>query len=302
MESPVFSWNPLYDFQLMWSYPFMVNAFRAGAIVAVVAGAVGWFMVLRRQTFAGHTLSVVAFPGAALATLAGFSLSLGYFGFCVAAALVLALMRRGREPGGSEESAATGVVQAFLLACGYLFMALYKGLLEGPQALLFGSFLGITTGQVATLAVAGLAVLLALAVLGRPLLFASVDPQVAAARGVPVRGLSVAFLVLLGVATAEAAQITGALLVFALMVLPAATAQVLTARPGLSLLLTVVLGFGVTWAGLVAAFYWPYPLGFFVTSFAFGLFLLAHGARFAACALERRRDASGTAALAGGAA
>jgi zinc/manganese transport system permease protein len=302
MQSPVFSWNPLYDFQLMWSYPFMVNAFRAGAIVAVVAGAVGWFMVLRRQTFAGHTLSVVAFPGAALATLAGFSLSLGYFGFCVAAALVLALMRRGREPGGSEESAATGTVQAFLLACGYLFMALYKGLLEGPQTLLFGSFLGITTGQVTTLAVAGFAVLLALAVIGRPLLFASVDPQVAAARGVPVRGLSVAFLVLLGVATAEAAQITGALLVFALMVLPAATAQVLTARPARSLLLTVVLGFAVTWAGLVAAFYWPYPLGFFVTSFAFGLFLLAHGARFAARALERRRDASGPAVLAGGAA
>jgi zinc/manganese transport system permease protein len=302
VQSPVFSWNPLYDFQLMWSYPFMVNAFRAGAIVAVVAGAVGWFMVLRRQTFAGHTLSVVAFPGAALATLAGFSLSLGYFGFCVAAALVLALMRRGREPGGAEESAATGTIQAFLLACGYLFMALYKGLLEGPQTLLFGSFLGITTGQVATLALAGLAVLLALAVVGRPLLFASVDPQVAAARGVPVRGLSVAFLVLLGVATAEAAQITGALLVFALMVLPAATAQVLTARPGHSLLLTVVLGFAVTWAGLVAAFYWPYPLGFFVTSLAFGLFLLAHAARFAARALERRRDASGPAALAGGAA
>jgi zinc/manganese transport system permease protein len=308
MVSPVFSWNLLDDFQLMWSYPFMVNAFRAGAIVAVVAGAVGWFMVLRRQTFAGHTLSVVAFPGAALATLAGFSLSLGYFGFCVAAALALAALRRGREPGGSEESAVTGTVQAFLLACGYLFMALYKGLLEGPQALLFGSStFGVTSGQVLTLAVAGLVVLLVLAVIGRPLLFASVDPQVAAARGVPVRLLSVVFLVLLGVATAEVAQITGALLVFALMVLPAATAQVLTARPGRSLLLTVLIGFAVTWSGLVAAFYWPYPLGCFVTSFAFGLFLLAHAARAAARALERRRDVSrldgpSGPALAGGAA
>jgi zinc/manganese transport system permease protein len=302
MGSPVFSWDLLYDFQLMWSYPFMVNAFRAGAIVAVVAGAVGWFMVLRRQTFAGHTLSVVAFPGAALATLAGFSLSLGYFGFCVAAALAVAALRRGREPGGSEESAATGTVQAFLLACGYLFMALYKGLLEGPQSLLFGSFLGITDGQVAVLAVAGLAVLVALAAIGRPLLFASVDPQVAAARGVPVRLLSVAFLVLLGAATAEAAQITGALLVFALMVLPAATAQVLTARPGLSLLLTVVVGFAVTWAGLVAAFYQPYPLGFFVTSFAFALFLLAHGVRAVARARERHRSESGRPALVGSAA
>jgi zinc/manganese transport system permease protein len=256
-------------------------------------------VVLRRQTFAAHTLSVVAFPGAALATLAGFSLSLGYFGFCIAAALALAALRQGREPGGSEESAAIGTVQAFLLACGYLFMALYKGLLEGPQTLLFGSFLGITTGQVTTLAVAGVIVLVVLAVIGRPLLFASVDPQVAAARAVPVRALSMAFLVLLGAATAEAAQITGALLVFALMVLPAATAQVLTARPGLSLLLTAVIGFAVTWAGLVAAFYWPYPLGFFVTSFAFAGFLLAHAARRVATALA---DRSGSATIPAGAA
>ncbi|MFC1418362.1 metal ABC transporter permease [Streptacidiphilus cavernicola] len=305
MGSVSFSWNLVDDFQQMWSYPFMVNAFRAGAVVAVVAGVTGWFMVLRRQTFAAHTLSAVAFPGAAFATLAGISLSLGYFGFCVAAALILAALRRGGtvsgtasgDAGGSEESAATGVVQAFLLACGYLFMALYKGLLAGPQALLFGSFLGITTGQVTTLAVAALLVLAVLAVIGRPLLFASVDPQVAAGRGVPVRGLSTLFLVLLGVATAEAAQITGALLVFALLVLPAATAQQLTARPGRSLLLTVAIGFAVTWAGLVAAFYWPYPLGFFVTTFAFAAFLLAHAARALAAATARRRPALALAAV-----
>ncbi|WP_377267774.1 metal ABC transporter permease [Peterkaempfera sp. SMS 1(5)a] len=293
MGEASFSWNLFADFQQMWSYPFMVNAFRAGAIVAVVASAVGWFVVLRRQTFAAHTLSVVAFPGAALATLAGFALSLGYFGFCIAAALVLAALRRVREPRGSDESAATGTVQAFLLACGYLFMALYKGLLEGPQSLLFGSFLGITTGQAATLTVVGAAVLVVLTVIGRPLLFASVDPQVAAARGVPVRALSVAFLVLLGAATAEAAQITGALLVFALMVLPAATAQLLTARPGRSLLLTVVIGFTATWAGLVAAWFRPYPLGFFVTTIAFVLFLLAQGARLLATVLANR-NASAT--------
>jgi zinc/manganese transport system permease protein len=291
MGSVGFSWNLVADFQQMWSFPFMVNAFRAGAVVAVTAGAVGWFMVLRRQTFAGHTLSVVAFPGAAFATLVGVSLSLGYFGFCVAAALALAALGRGGTAGGSGESAATGVVQAFLLACGYLFMALYKGLLEGPQALLFGSFLGITTGQVTTLAVVGLVVLGVLAVIGRPLLFASVDPQVAAGRGVPVRALSTAFLVLLGAATAEAAQITGALLVFALLVLPAATAQQLTARPGPSLALTIAIGVTVTWAGLIAAFYSPYPLGFFVTTFAFAAFLLAHAARALTAAAERRRPA-----------
>jgi zinc/manganese transport system permease protein len=277
--SASFSWNLVADFQHMWAYPFMVNAFRAGAVVAVVAGVIGWFTVLRRQTFAAHTLSVVAFPGAAFATLTGISLSLGYFGFCIAAALVIAWLRVDGRGGDASESAATGVVQAFLLACGYLFMALYKGLLEGPQALLFGSFLGITTRQVAVLAAVGAVVLAALAVIGRPLLFASVDPSVARGRGVPVRLLSTLFLVLLGAATAEAAQMTGALLVFALMVLPAATAQVLTARPAQGLLLTVLIGFAATWGGLVAAYYSPYPLGFFVTSFAFAGFLLAHAAR-----------------------
>ncbi|WP_037601950.1 metal ABC transporter permease [Streptacidiphilus rugosus] len=289
MGSTSFSWNLPADFQQMWSYAFMVNAFRAGAVVAVVSGAVGWFVVLRRQTFAAHTLSVVAFPGAAFATLAGFALSLGYFGFGLAAALVVAALQRGDSRARGGESAAVGVVQAFLLACGYLFMALCKGLLEGPQALLFGSFLGITDGQVVLLAVAGLVVLAALAVVGRPLLFASVDLDVAAALGVPVRALSTVFLVLLGATTAEAAQITGALLVFALMVLPAATAQALTARPAHGLLLAVAVGFAVTWTGLIAAYYWNYPLGFFVTSFAFALFLLAHGFRALRSAAGRGR-------------
>ncbi|CAM5712826.1 metal ABC transporter permease [Kitasatospora aureofaciens] len=295
---PVFSWNLLNDFQDMWSYLSMVNAFRAGAIVSVVCAVVGWFMVLRRQTFAGHTLSVAAFPGASLATLAGFSLSLGYFGFCVAAALVVAALgRKGRE-NGAEESAVTGTVQAFALACGYLFISLYKGLLEGPTALLFGDFLGITTGQVVILAVVGAAVLAVLAVIGRPLLFASVDPQVAAGRGVPVRLLSTLFLVLLGAATAEASQITGTLLVFALMVIPAATAQQLTARPALSLTLSVLLGLAACWAGLIAAYYQPYPLGFFVTAFAFAGYVLAHLPRLGREVLGRVRTPIATGGVA----
>lgn len=113
VASPVFSWNLVADFQDMWSYAFMVNAFRAGLVVSVVCAVVGWFMVLRRQTFAGHTLSVAAFPGASLAVLAGFSTSLGYFGFCIAAALVIAALgRKGqgaarrspRSPGPSKPS------------------------------------------------------------------------------------------------------------------------------------------------------------------------------------------------------
>jgi zinc/manganese transport system permease protein len=273
-----FSPDLLADIQNMWAYPFMVNAFRAGAIVAVVAGVMGWFMVLRRQTFAGHTLALAAFPGAAGATLIGVSAAYGYFGFCIGAAVVIALAARGRGAVGSRasESALTGIVQAFTLACGLLFVALYQGFLNGTTALLFGSFLGITNGQVGLLAAVGTGVLAVLAVAGRPLLFASVDPDVAAASGVPVRALSVAFLVLLGAAVAETAQITGALLVFALLVMPAATAQRLTPRPAAGLVLTLVIGWVVTWAGLTAAFYSPYPIGFWVTSFAFAGYLAAH--------------------------
>jgi zinc/manganese transport system permease protein len=279
MTGAGFSLNPLTDLQELWSFPFMVNAFRAGAVVAVLAGVMGWFMVLRRQAFAGHSLSAVAFPGAAGATLIGVSGSYGYFTFCVGAAVILALATRGRQ--GSigrlgQESALTGTLQAFALACGLLFVALYKGFLDGFTALLFGSFLGITQGQVFLLAGVAVVVLGVLAVIGRPLLFASVDPEVAAARGVPVRALSAAFLVLLGAAVAEASQITGALLVFALLVMPAATAQRVTARPMLSLLLTVAIGAAVTWAGLVAAYYSPYPIGFYVTTFAFAAYLAAH--------------------------
>ncbi len=266
------SWNPVADLTQMWAYPFMVSAFRAGAIVAVVCAAVGWFVVLRRQTFAGHTLSAVAFPGAAGATLIGVGAVYGYFTVCLAAAVVIAAVRRKGASG--EESAATGIVQAFLLACGFLFIALYRGLLEGPQTILFGTFLGISASQVTVLLVVGAVVLVILGVLGRPLFFASVDPEVAAARGVPVRGLDAAFLLLVGAATAEASQITGTLLVFALMVIPAATAQAVTARPVAGLLLAVLIAFAATWLGLVAAYYSPYPLGFFVTTFAFACLVL----------------------------
>jgi zinc/manganese transport system permease protein len=265
------------DLRGLFAFQFMVNAYEAGTIVAVTAAVVGWFMVLRRQTFAGHTLSVVAFPGAAAATLVGVSVGFGYYGFCLAAALIIALAPRGSAAlgGFSQESAVIGTVQAFALASGFLFVALYHGFLEGINALLFGTFLGIATSQVLTLLVVALAVVAVLAVIGRPLLFASIDPAVAAAQGVPVRLLGAAFLVLLGLAAAATTQITGALLVFALLVMPAATAQRLTARPALSLALSVAIALGVIWAGLAVAYYTPYPLGFWVTSLGFGLYLAA---------------------------
>jgi zinc/manganese transport system permease protein len=284
------SWNIVADIRQLFLFSFMVNAFRAGTIVAVTAGALGWFMVLRRQAFAGHTLAIVSFPGAAGAILVGISATIGYFAAAIGAALVIAAVPRsigGRTR--SSESAIIGTVQAFALACGALFVSLYGGFLSGLTSLLFGSFLGISSGQVLVLlAVAG-AALAALALVARPLFFASVDPDVAAARGVPVRLLSSLFLVLLGCAAAEVSQITGALLVFALLVMPAATAQRITAHPMASFWLTIAVGLVVTWLALAAAYYSVYPVGFFVTTFGFAAYLLAAACRAAAAHSSRRR-------------
>src|SRR5207244_8886592 len=135
------------------AYPFMVNALRAATLTAVTAGVVGWYMVLRRQTFAGHTLALIGFPGAAGAVLVGLSAQLGFFAFCVGGALVIGAASgadRGRARG---ESALIGVVQAFALACGFLFVNLYRGNLNGINSLLFGTFLGVTTERVLVLSV-----------------------------------------------------------------------------------------------------------------------------------------------------
>ena len=272
--TPQLSWDLVQDVHQLFEFHFMVNAFRAGTVIAVVAGAIGYFMVLRQQTFAGHTLSVVGFPGAAGAVWLGVSATFGYFAFCIAAALVIALVPHGRGRAFSEESAIIGTIQAFALACGFLFASLYSGFLNGIDSLLFGSFLGITDVQVLTLLAVGLGALLVLIAIGRPLLFASIDTDVAAARGLPVRSLSVVFLVVLGVAVAEASQITGSLLVFALLVVPAATAQRLTSRPGVGLLLSIGLGLAITWLGLGISYYVDYPVGFWTTSVAFAIYLV----------------------------
>lgn len=290
------TWNLVEDVRQLLLYPFMVNALRAGTIVAVVAGPLGWFMVLRRQAFAGHTLAIVSFPGAAGAILLGASATAGYFVAAIAAAVVIAAVPRslgGRAR--SSESAVIGTVQAFALACGALFVSWYGGFLNGLTDLLFGSFLGISRTQVLTLLTVATIALAVLAVIGRPLLFATVDPDVAAARGVPVRLLGTVFLVLLGCAAAEVSQITGALLVFALLVMPAATAQQLTARPLASFALTIVVGLATVWLGLGVAYFSVYPVGFYITTFGFAGYVLAVAGR---AAVGRMRAAQAATVLA----
>jgi zinc/manganese transport system permease protein len=274
--NPAFSANPLTDLDQLLQYPFMVNALQAGTIVAVIAALVGWFVVLRRESFVCHTLSVMSFPGASGAALAGLPLASGYFVFAVGGALAIAFGSRvsGRRS-ATQESAVVGTVGAVALGLGFLFLSLYGGILESVETLLFGSFVGISRGQVETLLVVALLAAAVLAAVGRPLFYASVDEQAATADGVPVRALSIVFLVLLGLAVAAIAQIVGVLLTFALLVAPAATAQLLTTRLRWSLALSVALAVLETWVALTLSYFTNEALGFCVTTIALVLYAAA---------------------------
>ncbi len=280
------SLDPITDVRELLAFPFMVNALEAGTIVAVLAAVVGWYMVLRRQAFAGHTLSVMAFPGAAGAALAGLPTGLGYYVACGGAALFMRRARGSARRGYGTETATIATVQVVGLAAGYLFLSLDNAVLGGTETLLFGTFLGVSRGQVLALLIVAVVALVLVAISARPLLLETIDPEAARARGLPVAILDTGFLLVLAAAVAATSQITGALLVFALLVAPAAAAQQLTMRPGLGLLLSVAFALVVVWLGLGIAFFSIYPVGFYVTSIAFAVFLLA---RLARAVTARRR-------------
>jgi zinc/manganese transport system permease protein len=272
-STPPLSPNLIDDVRQLFTFPFMVNALAAGTIVAVLGGIVGWYVVLRRQAFASHTLSVMAFPGATGAALAGLPTSLGYYVACTVAALAIGRSSAGERRSRGGESATIGTVQTVGLAVGFLFLSLNQSILGGPETLLFGTFLGITRGQVLGLLVVAVVSLAALTGLARPLLFASVAREVARAGGVPVALLDALFLLILGLAIAATSQLTGALLVFAVLVAPAATAQQITLHPLAGLALSVVFALLVVWLALAIAYFSIYPVGFYVTTLAFGLYV-----------------------------
>jgi zinc/manganese transport system permease protein len=282
--NPTLSFDLLSDLRQLLAFPFMVDALEAGTIVAVLAACAGWYAVLRRQIFASHTLSVMAFPGAAGAALAGLPTALGYYVAVLAAGVAIAGGGRSSRRGYGGETALIGTVQTVGLAAGYLFLSLNQALLGGPETLLFGTFLGVTQGQVLVLLSVAAVCLVALAVIARPLLFASVERDVARARGVPVGRLDTGFLLILALAIAATSQITGALLVFALLVAPPACAQQITMRPLAGLALSVAFALVIAWLGLAIAYFSIYPVGFYVTTLAFGLYLATR----ATCALLRK--------------
>lgn len=239
----------------MFAQEFIRNALLAGTPIALACGAVGYFVVLRSQVFAGDMLSHVAFTGALAAAAAGLDLRIGLFAATVVVALLLAsLGERARA-----DDVTIGVVFVWILGLGVFFLDLFNSGSGGGNGItaartLFGSIFGLGTSQARLAAVIGVAVLLALLVIARPLLFSTLDAQVAAARGVPVWLLGMVFLVLLGVVAGEATQAVGALLLLGLIAAPAGAAHLLTPRPYLALGLSCTFALASVWIGIVAAY------------------------------------------------
>ncbi len=250
---------------------FVQSALWAGAIVAVVSGVIGVFVVTRGMSFAVHAISELGFTGAAGALVIGIDPVLGMLGGSLVVGLVLGLLSlRGRE-----QDSAIGAVLAFGLGVGVLFLSLYQGYATEATNLLFGSIVGVSDAQLRDLAIVGAIVLAGLALVYRPLLFSSVDPEIAAARGVPLRALSVAIFLLLALTTAEAIQVVGVLLVLTLVITPAAAAQRLTGRPTLALVLSVAIALASTEGGILLSLEKPWPTSFFISALSFGAYLAA---------------------------
>ena len=246
------------------------NSIWAGAVLGLLGGLVGTFVMKRDLAFAVHGISELSFAGAAFALLVGADVVFGSLAGSVVAALLLGLMGvRARD-----KNSTIGVLMPFGLGLGILFLSLYEGRAGNKFGLLTGQIVSVGTVQLQVLAVAAVVVMLALIAIWRPLTFASVDPRVAAARGVPVRGLALGFMLLLGVSVALSIQIVGALLVLALLITPAAAALRVTSSPRLVVLLSVAFAVTATVGGILLALGGRLPISPYVTTLSFLIYVV----------------------------
>lgn len=266
----------------MLAHEFMRNAFLAGTFVALACGLVGYFVVLRGQVFAGDALSHVAFTGALAAAAAGIDVRLGLFAATIAVAVGLGGLGARARP----DDVVIGSVFAWVLGLGVLFLSIFVNGSSGESGttavrVLFGSILGLSAGEAQLAAAIALLAALVLVAIARPLLFSSLDPEVARGLGLPVRALGVGFLAILAVVAAEASQAVGALLLLGLLAAPAGAARLLTCRPWLGLALSAAIAVGATWLGLALSYEIPeLPAGSAVIGVATTAFVLAALARW----------------------
>lgn len=250
----------------------MLNTWIAASIVAVLAGVLGFFAVLRGQSFAAHAIPNGAFAGAAGAGLLGLNVIWGLAVFAVAGALGIgALGRRARQ------DVVTALVLVLMLGTGALFLSLSTEYSEVTYSLLFGEVFGIGSNVLLPIAALGAVSVAVIALLYRPLLLASALPEVADARGVSTRRMELCFLIVMALATSMTVPVVGALLMFALMIGPAAAARSFTRRPGHAIALAIGIALATVWIGIAASYHTNWPLGFFVGVIAAGFFLAGQG-------------------------
>jgi zinc/manganese transport system permease protein len=255
----------------MLSYDFMRHAFAAAAVVAIVAGPVGYFLVLRGQTFAGHALAHVGFTGATGAVLVGIAPLWGLVLMTLAAGIGMGALGERL----AERDVAIGMVLALSLGLGLLFLHFFTASATRATTLLFGNVLAVDLATVWTLLALGAASLALLALISRPLLFTSLQPELAEAKGISLQLYGVLFLAIAAIATAESARIVGVLLVFALMVGPAAAAQQFTRGVIAGILLSAFLALTEAWLGIALAYYTDWPTSFWITALSGAVYLLA---------------------------
>ncbi len=258
----------------MFEYDFMINAFAASGMVAVVAGMVGFFLVLRQQSFAGHALSHVGFTGATGAALFGIAPLWGLLGFTLAAGMAMGAL--GEKLSGRD--VAIGMILSLSLGFGLLFLHFFTAYATQVSALLFGNVLGVSTSMLGLLATLSFFCLAALTLIMRPLIFATLQPELAQAKGLSLRLVSVLFLALVALAVVACTQIVGVLLVFTLMVGPAAAAQNLTTRLGMGIAVSALFALLQSWAGITLAYYTNWPTSFWITALSalvYGLSLVS---------------------------
>ncbi len=255
----------------MLAYDFMRTAFMASGIVAILSGLVGYFLVLRNQTFAGHALAHVGFTGATGAILVGLSPLSGLVGFTLLAGMAMGAL--GEKL--SARDVAVGMTLSLALGFGLLFLHFYTAFATQATALLFGNVLGVDRSALVSLLVLSAVSVLALGIVSRPLLFASLQPELAEAKGVPVRFISIVFLGVVAVAVSEAAQIVGVLLVFTLMVGPAAAARNLSPRFGMGIAVSAALALAEAWGGVALAWFTDWPVSFWITALSAAVYGLS---------------------------
>lgn len=269
--------------------PFMRDALLGGTIVALAAGLLGYFIVVRNTAFAAHAVAHIGLPGATGAVLLGVPTGLGLGVFCVGGAIIIGALGKRVD----DRDVATGTVLAMAIGLGLLFSSLATKNASTMTNVLFGNLLAISRGQLITFA--GLLILLGLCVgfIYRPLLFASVNPLVAQAKGVPVQSLSIIFMALLGLAVTMAVQVVGTLLLFALLVTPAATAIRLVARPSIAMFISTTISVVSVWVGLGLSAMFNMPPSFVIVAIAcmvwFVVQLASHRIRLAVRTSHNRR-------------